>query len=553
MTFCPAAMIGSWKKGRAFLRALSHAGPETSWAGYNHATGNYSTRVDLAPGQALTSTWDALPDAWYWKGSNRPPAHSCPSYKDTRNNPGHGLVLEPYINSKAARSYGNGLLNFTPDFSSDAVRQSFVALDNVKFADGALVPAEAGQPASAVFRLASPYIMTRAGGTAAGADTFEISTDEGKSYRAVDVKDFSEAVKGQLGVVAKVTFKQPLTDLKTAVVVQNNPCVLPYLSPGKNTVAVSVGDSAALGDNRLVVTYAYRLGSRNKSMEQLCAEGKEVAKQHNAKWSDTVTVVRKTFAAKDLPASFEIDCPTPKGQYPVYPRMLFVRREVVGPGGTPTPLPEGSVAAAPAATDELATLPNPFLVGTEPPPVVKVRPVRTVQIPLTYLEYVDEKGEAAAKGTLRWPKNAGEAGKVLAGAVLIGGELHGLPGPKELAAVRLCVPVTQTHDKAAGQLGAVILSKPIDKGKPMDVNGLSDVEGMVVLPAQPADVPQYRPAKIFTIDLTRSLKAVAAGEAKFRGVALRMVPNRGVDDGWTVRCEISPTDKIYLEADVYQD
>jgi len=71
---------------------------------------------------------------------------------------------------------------------------------------------------------------------------------------------------------------------------------------------VSVADPKALDKNRLVVTYAYRLGSRTKSFEQLCDEGKEIARQHNARWSDTVTCVQKTFSAADLPDTFEIDC-----------------------------------------------------------------------------------------------------------------------------------------------------------------------------------------------------------------------------------------------------
>jgi len=31
---------------------------------------------------------------------------------------------------------------------------------------------------------------------------------------------------------------------------------------------------------------------------------------------------------------------------------------------------------------------------------------------------------------------------------------------------------------------------------------------------------------------------------------LRIVPDRGVDDGYTVKCDISPTAKVYLEIDV---
>ena len=54
-------------------------------------------------------------------------------------------------------------------------------------------------------------------------------------------------------------------------------------------VAVSATDPQALGNNRLVVTYAYQLGSRGKSFDQLCDEGKEIARQQSATWSDKVT------------------------------------------------------------------------------------------------------------------------------------------------------------------------------------------------------------------------------------------------------------------------
>jgi hypothetical protein len=79
--------------------------------------------------------------------------------------------------------------------------------------------------------------------------------------------------------------------------------------------------------------------------------------------------VSRTFTAKDLPATFEIDCPTPKGRYPVYPRMMFLRREVLAPSSVPLPLPQGAVAAKVGPNDELVSLPSPFLIGTEPPPV----------------------------------------------------------------------------------------------------------------------------------------------------------------------------------------
>jgi hypothetical protein len=143
-------------------------------------------------------------------------------------------------------------------------------------------------------------------------------------------------------------------------------------------------------------------------------------------------------------------------------------------------------------------------------------------------------------------------GKVIAGAVIIAGELRDLP-TKGLAAARLVVPVTQGHNKAPGKLGVVFLNSTVTSGQACDVKGLTGVAGTIIIPRQPDDVPEYKPAKLFTIDITRAVKAVAAGEATFNGLALRIVPDRGVDDGYTIRCDVSPTEKIYLEVDAYGD
>jgi hypothetical protein len=367
------ACDGRWLMGRPEIvpKQLNKVGPAQSWAGFNQATSNYSTDVNLAPGFALTNTWDPMPDCWYRKGSSAFPVHSCGGHCDTFNNPGHGLVLEPYVNNKLDRCWGNGILTFAPDFSNDALLKSFLSTENVNYTGKALVPAEAGKPAAVVVRLASPYIMVKAGGEAVGADKAEVSVDGGKLFKQVELKNFDQAVNGSTAALVKISFKGPLTALKLEIIVQNNPCALPYLSPGKNTVTVSVADPGALGNNKLVVTYAYRLGARALSFEQLIQQGKRIADQSGATWSDAVTCVSKTFSAKDLPATIEIDCPTPKGKYPVYPRMMFLRREVLAPSSAPLPLPDGAVEGKVGPKDELMTLPNPLLIGTEPPAATK--------------------------------------------------------------------------------------------------------------------------------------------------------------------------------------
>jgi len=328
---------------------------------------------------------------------------------------------------------------------------------------------------------------------------------------------------------------------------------LPYLSPGKNKVTVSVADPKALGQNSLVVTYAYKVGSRAKSFEQLCDQGKEIAKQHNVKWSDSVTCVRKTFAAKDLPATFAIDCPTPKGEYPVYPRMLFLRREVVAPNAAPSSLPADVVEPKSATSEELKELPIPFTVGLAQQEAAKPRTVKTMQIPMTYLQFVSDKGEVSTgSGRVSWPKTPAEEGKVAASLVEVVGDLKAMP-TKNFAAARLMVPVVCGHSSAAEKLGVVALSSAPEAGKTCDVKTLTDTVGSTVVPKQPEDTPQYKPAKIFAIDVTRALKSVAAGEAKFNGFGLRIVPDRGTDEGYTVRCTISATDPMVLEVDSFTE
>jgi hypothetical protein len=51
--------------------------------------------------------------------------------------------------------------------------------------------------------------------------------------------------------------------------------------------------------------------------------------------------------------------------------MLFMRREVLAPSASPLSLPDGAVVATVGEDQELLSLPNPFLVGTEPPPLAK--------------------------------------------------------------------------------------------------------------------------------------------------------------------------------------
>jgi hypothetical protein len=547
----PAFLVcGDGLKGIvAGVQRKNRVGPTPGWAGMRHATGDYSADVNLAPGFALTNTWDKAEGAWYWSGSTIEPGHTCGD-KGIRNSPEKGPIAEPYLGPGwKSESYANGQIDFRPDLSRADCLRSFATVENVKLSDGGLVPAEDGRPARVTVLLQSPYIMTQATGSADGAEKLEISIDDGKSWKTVDLKEFGSAVGGQVKALARLTFNKRLKNLRLQATVQNNPFALPFLSPGRNTVSVSMVEPATLGDNKLVVTYAYRTGARRKSYEQLCLEGKEIARAHDATWDATPIVVQKTFMARDLPAKFTIDVPTPRGLHPVYPRMLFIRREVLAPNQQPLPLPKGAKTPQSKPGDHLATLPNPLLTGTKPPPPPIVRPVKTVSVPLAPSHFVSKSGEVPTSDFLKWPKSSKETVPSL--VYLIGGELPDLPPLKNLAAARLVFPVMRAHPKAPTKLGAVALRAPPEKDKSYEFDKLGDVLSTVIVPTLADDAPSWSPPKEFKLDVTRYLKSLLIDEAKHHGFGLRVIPDRNVDDGWTVRVHLPKTPVIRLEIDTY--
>ena len=133
--------------------------------------------------------------------------------------------------------------------------------------------------------------------------------------------------------------------------------------------------------------------------------------------------------------------------------------------------------------------------------------------------------------------------------MLIGGRLEGLPKAKSISAARLCIPVTNSHSKANVKVAAVALKAPVEKGKAVDANGLGRVLGTAIVGKQAAPAA----ARYYRVDVTRYIKDVAGGREKFLGLGVKVIPDRGVDDGWTVRIDVSKEKKTYLEIDVYTE
>ena len=346
------------------VRSSNNAGSPRGWGGIRFDDPGYSTDVRLGVGYALTLGWSKQDDAFYFGGGKVGPRHTCGD-KDYRNCPAIGPLLEPYAANGPARTWSNGTLTFRPDFRNDAFLESLHQTQNVVWRDGALHPQDPGQPAVVVVEMASPYVVAKASGTIASADAkTEVSVDL-KSWKPVEPADLTGAVAGKYRYYVRVTFRKPVTAMALTSVVQHNQEALPYLAPGRNQITVSVADAKDLGRNRLVVTYAYCLGWRERTPEEMLDQDAEIARAHYASWSDAPIVVQQTI--RQSPTTFEIPVPTPKGKQPVYPRMLFLRREVLAPGQEPMAVPAPPSVPKPGPNEVLAEVPNPWMIGTGRP------------------------------------------------------------------------------------------------------------------------------------------------------------------------------------------
>lgn len=350
-------------------KTAKRSGSPRGWMGIKFDDEGYSTAVNLGPGFSLTLDWAKADGAFFFSNQTKKiPRHSC-SDKEYRNDPIIGPLLEPYRKPDPVRGWSNGTLRFKPALADAACLEGFSEKTNVVCKDGALKPEKDGEPAVVVVHFASPYPMTKASAAAtfAEADTgaaYEVLSADGK-WAAVNAADFGQAVYGRYAADFRLTFTKPLTALDIPIVVQHNQEALPYLAPGKNTITISVKDPAALGKNKLVITYAYCTGSRYRSPEKMLEKPYEIAKGHAASWNEAPVVVQKVVDS--FPCTLEIPIATPKGKFPVYPKMLFLRREVLAPGAQPLETPAAPSEPKVGAEEELLTLPWPFTIGSEPP------------------------------------------------------------------------------------------------------------------------------------------------------------------------------------------
>ena len=527
--------ISGCKKGNV-------VGSPAKWMGIKHDEGNYTTDVNLGVGWSLELLWKAIPDQWYWQGKKSAPRHTCGN-KEFRNCPVSGPVFEPYIGVYAnggTRSYANGILRFAPDLSNKDCLKG-VTKDNVTVKNGAMVRIDASKPGSITVPLQLPYVFVSAKVVSEDVAGVSVSFDSGESFNKVDLANIDK-IKGAYSALLRLDIEAPVKSLVVEAIVQHNRGALPYLSPGKNLITVTAADAKELGSDKLCITYAYSRGERRWSLEQFAEKGYEIAKAHKASWTDTPTVVQKIFKAKDLPATFEIDIATKSDKYPVYPRMLFLRREVLGKNQKPMALPENAVEAKIGAGEELKTLPYPFLIGTKLPPKEIPKPTTTNEYAAKFVRVVDDKGGVYENNFIKTvPK--GDAWWVM----LVDASLENLPAVDQVSAARLYIPVVNSHRKANVKVGVYPLNVPLKEGMTIDDNMLGKLISSVVVAKQ----PKPSEAKYYALDITKYVKGLAKSKSASNGLGVKVIPNRGVDDGYTVRIDVTKDVKTYIEIDTF--
>lgn len=522
-----------------------NSGSPRGWGGIRFDGPDYSTDVDLAPGYALTLDWKTCDDAWYFEGSKQSPRHTCGD-KDFRNCPVIGPILEPYRALNPARTWSNGTLVFRPEMRDASILESFHLVENVACRAGLLVPKEAGRPGVLVVRMASPYVVARASAKLTCDDArLEVSTDDDSTFKPVEPGDLTKLVAGAYRYDVRITFSSPLSDLELTSIVQHNQESLPYLAPGMNRITISAANPETLGRNRLVVTYAYCTGHREATVEQVYQRGAELARAHYAQWSEQPIVVQKIVDR--LPCTIDIPIATPKGKQAVYPRMVFLRREILAPGQSPMPLPVVPSIPRVGPGEQLITTPDPWTLGITPPSALPQRPVDTVVRAPTAVSYVSKQGEVYAHQFVKWLKDDSDAWVLLARF-----DSAKLPQSKDFSSARLVFHVEESHNKAPMQVGVAPLSAPFEAGRPFDLTKLGKVVGTTIVASGNGPGDPFIPARRYEIDISEQVRRWIKGERP-TAVALHIIPNRAVDDGWTVRFTPEKQRPIQMEISTFKN
>jgi hypothetical protein len=146
---------------------------------------------------------------------------------------------------------------------------------------------------------------------------------------------------------------------------------------------------------------------------------------------------------------------------------------------------------------------------------------------------------------IKWLKDNSDAWILLADF-----QLADLPDPKTLASAKLVVYVNESHNKAPMQAAAVGLDAAFKEGVAFDFSKLGPPVGMTIVAQGNGPGDPFVPPRRYEIDVSRLVRNWARGEPQ-HGLALRIVPNRAVDDGWTVRFTPAKEKPVELQVNTY--
>ncbi len=336
----------------------------------------------------------------------------------------------------------------------------------------------------------------------------------------------NETTRGLYSYALQVTFTKPISNIEINSLVQHNQESLPYLAPGNNKVTISVANPEQLKKTPMVITYAYCLGERYKTAEEMFDRDAELFRAHWATWSDKPIVVQHLIDRS--PYTFEIPIPTTKGKQPVYPRMVFMRRELLAPGQKAQPTPTTPTTAKVGPGEYLASVPVPWLIGTTPPKLRPKRATRTVVVPIRNQTYYSKTGDVIKSQSLEWLKDNSKA-RVL----LMDFDAEKLLDAKTLASARLVINVQDADERAPLQASATALAAPLKEDTSFDFSKLGATIGSTVVAKGNGPRVLLKPTRQYKIDVTRVVRSWSRGTPA-HGFGLRVTPNRSVDDGWTV-------------------
>lgn len=262
-------------------------GGGTAWGGPIWAGSTMD--FDLRRGDTFTRLFDKIPGKYVEVGTSpsnfpRPdlvegPRHVCPDLKEA-----------------SWRHWGNGVLEYVPDLTTDALTDGLVASSNVAFdplKGPALRAADPAKPMSFTLRTTLPYALidfsidatvwsaagapvTVALGPKAEKALWRATGGGEQALRLADVK-----IVGQYTYDLTFTFspgqageRVGLDSLRVKTVCQLNYFALPRLVPGKNRVTVTF-DSKAGSKGRLKVTWAWNEAAGEQSDSRLVEKSGE--------------------------------------------------------------------------------------------------------------------------------------------------------------------------------------------------------------------------------------------------------------------------------------